>query len=98
MQQCGIPSHNTSPVVANQYELIVTKSRSNTGNISCECTNVIIANGRWTVTATIAARIRNGDLKARFHQRVNLMPPQLPALRKPMRQNDQRTFPLDDST
>jgi hypothetical protein len=74
----------------------VPKRWSNASNIRRKRANVVIANGRWTITATIATLVRNGDLKPRFHQWIDLVPPEIPTLRETVQQNDQGALALNN--
>jgi hypothetical protein len=82
--------------MANYGELVIPQSRSNPRHVSREQANIVIGDGRWAATAAIAALIGYGDTKSGFHQRIDLMTPEIPALWPPMQQDDERPFTFYD--
>ena len=80
MQQGGIPSHDTAPIMTNQKEFIVAQRLGNTTNISGKGANVVIRNMGWTAAPAVAALVGHRNAIARRNDGIDLMAPQVPAL------------------
>src|SRR5919202_4422066 len=50
----------------------------------------------WSIAATITSLVGNSHLEACFHKWVDLVTPQVPALRPTVKQNEQRSGTLNN--
>jgi hypothetical protein len=74
--------------VCQADELLMPQRGRQADDVSCQLENVVGFDGLGPVAATIAALVRNSDLKASFHHWVDLVTPKVPALRKAMEKNN----------
>jgi hypothetical protein len=95
MQESRMPGDRRAPVVANNDELFMTERIRQSDDVISQIDDVVGFNLRWTVAAAVATLIRRGDLEPGFNKRINLMSPEIPALREAVQENDQRAFAFD---
>ena len=81
--------------MTNEGEGVMPKSRSNACDVSGKSANVIIRDGERAITAAKTTLVRDRYLESGFDQGVDLMTPQIPALRPSMQQNNKRPLALD---
>ena len=89
-----MPRDRRAPVVADDNEALVTEGVRQSDDVVRQLDDVVGFDLRRAVAA-VAALVRRGDLEPGFNQRVNLMSPEIPALREAVQENDQRTFAFD---
>jgi hypothetical protein len=75
--------------MADDYELFMTKGISEPDDIIGQFNDVIGLDWFRLIATTVAPLVWDGDLEPSFHQRINLVAPQVPALRKAVQENDQ---------
>jgi hypothetical protein len=95
MQKRRMPGDRRAPIVADHDELFMAKRIRQSGDVVRQLDDVVGFDLSGTVTAAVAALVWRGDLEPRFNQRVNLMSPEIPALREAVQENDQRAFAFD---
>ncbi len=88
MQKRRMPRDRRAP--------IVTERAGKPGDIVRQFDDVVGFNLRRPVAASITALVWRGHLEPGGDQRINLMPPQVPALREAVQENDQRAIAFDD--
>jgi hypothetical protein len=57
-------------------------------DIARKLKNVVCLNGLWLIGLSVTPQIWRNNVKSSFCDRTNLMPPSVPAFRKPMTQDD----------
>ena len=90
-----MPCDGRTPVVADDDKLLVAQSISEANDVIRQFNDVVGFDRLGPVAATVATLVGHGDLEPSFHQRVDLVAPEVPALRETVQQNDQRTFAFD---
>ena len=90
-----MPGDRRAPVVADNHKPLVVQGVGNTDHILGQLDDIIRLNGLGPVAAAIAALVRHRNLKAGLDQRVDLVPPQIPALREAVEKNHQRPRALN---
>jgi hypothetical protein len=82
--------------VANNDEPLMTERISQSYDVVRQLDDVVGFDLRRTVAAAVAALVWRDDLEPGFNKRVNLMSPEIPALREAVQENDQGAFAFDN--
>jgi hypothetical protein len=91
-----MPGDWRAPIVTSYDEALVTQRSRKPSNIVAQLNDVVGFDRGGLVAPAIPALVGNGDLEASFYQRVDLMAPKVPALRKAMEEDHKRPTALDD--
>src|SRR5262249_53850032 len=91
-----MPRDRRTPIMADHDETLLTKSGSEARDVAAQFDDVVGLDRLGFVTAAVTSLIRDSDLKACGDERIDLMPPQVPALREPVQKNHERTAAFND--
>src|SRR6202040_3795191 len=87
-----MPRNWRTPVMSHDDKFLVAKGRRQPGDIVAQLDDIVGFDRLRPVASAVSALVGYCDLKPRLDDRVYLMAPEVPALRKPMQQHDQRSF------
>src|SRR5690606_24968887 len=82
-----VPSHQPTPVVANQSESGEISTVCERQHIPCELVDRVSFDALGLFAQVVASLVRRNDPIARTGERLDLMPPPPPDLRQAMQQN-----------
>ena len=90
-----MPGDRRAPVVANNDDLFMTERVRQSDDVIRQIDDVVGFDLRGAVAAAVAALVWRGDLEPGFNKRINLMSPEIPALREAVQEDDQGAFAFD---
>jgi len=96
VEQGRVPRDETAPVVADQDVVVMAERTREAIDIASQRTNVVVRDSFGTAACTVTALVGYGDAITGGNDGIDLIAPQIPALRPAVEQDDQGAVAFDD--